>query len=77
MENNTTQKTQAQLREEMEAIRCEMIGQYVYLGIFGAPNLNFLSKEDLVKHIDAISLKSQEIKKQYDEKYFEFLNAKS
>ena len=77
MENNTTQKTVAEIRDEMEAIRCKMIGQYVYLGMFGAPNLSFLSKEALVKHIDDIAIESQKIKKEYDEKYFEFLNLKS
>ena len=77
MENNTTQKTVAEIRDEIETIRSKMCGKFAYIGMFDKSFFNLYSKEELVERLAGIANESKKLKDQYDQKINEMLNAKS
>jgi len=77
MENNTTQKTVAEIRAEIDDIRSKMCGQFAYLGMFDKSYFDLFTKEQLVERFADIANESKQLKDQYDQKINEMLNAKS
>jgi len=77
MENNTTQKTSAEIRTEIEDIRSQMCGHFAYIGMFDKSFFNLYTKEQLVERLAEIASESKQLQNQYDQKINEMLNAKS
>ena len=77
MENNTTQKTVAEIRDEIETIRSKMCGVFAYLGMFDKSYFDLFTKEQLVERLADIANESKQLKTQYDQKINEMLNTKS
>jgi hypothetical protein len=77
MENNTTQKTSAEIRTEIEEIRSQMCGKFAYIGMFDKSFFNLYTKEQLVERLAEIASESKQLTNQYDQKISEMLNAKS
>jgi hypothetical protein len=77
MENNTTQKTSAEIRTEIETIRSKMCGVFAYLGMFDKSYFDLYTKEQLVERLAEIAGESKQLQNQYDQKITEMLNAKS
>jgi len=77
MENNTTQKTVAEIRAEIDDIRSKMCGQFAYLGMFDKSYFDLFTKKQLVERFADIANESKQLKDQYDQKINEMLNAKS
>lgn len=77
MEINTTQKTVAEIRAEIETIRSKMCGHYAYLGMLDKNFFNLFSKEELAERLAEIASNAKQLQNQYDQKITEMLNAKS
>jgi hypothetical protein len=77
MENNTTQKTVAEIRDEIDNIRSKMCGKFAYIGMFDKSFFDLFTKEQLVERFADIANESKQLKDQYDQKINEMLNAKS
>jgi polyphosphate kinase 2 (PPK2 family) len=77
MENNTTQKTVAEIRDEIDDIRSKMCGKFVYVGMFDRSYFNLFTKEELVERLVGIANESKHLEDQYRQKINEMLNAKS
>lgn len=77
MEINTTQKTVAVIRAEIENIRSQMCGHYAYLGMLDKNFFNLHSKEELVNRLAEIAGRAKQLQNQYDQKITEMLDAKS
>lgn len=77
MEINTTQKTVAEIRAEIENIRSQMCGHYAYLGMLDKNFFNLFSKEELAERLAEIASNAKQLQNQYDQKITEMLNAKS
>jgi hypothetical protein len=77
MENNITQKTSAEIRNEIESIRSQMCGKFAYIGMFDKSFFNLYTKEQLVERLTEIAAESKQLQNQYDQKISEMLNAKS
>ena len=77
MEINTTQKTVAEIRAEIENIRSQMCGHYAYLGMLDKNFFNLFSKEELAERLAEIASNAKQLQTQYDQKITEMLNAKS
>jgi len=77
MENNTTQKTVAEIRTEIEDIRSQMCGKFLYIGMFDKSFFSLYTKEELVQRLAEIASESKQLQNQYDQKISEMLNAKS
>lgn len=77
MENNTTQKTSAEIRAEIENIRSQMCGKFAYIGMLDKGFFNLYTKEQLVERLTEIASESKQLQTQYDQKITEMLNAKS
>jgi len=77
MENNTTQKTSAEIRTEIEEIRSQMCGKFAYIGMFDKSFFNLYTKDQLVERLAEIASESKQLQNQYDQKISEMLSAKS
>ena len=77
MENNTTQKTSAEIRAEIENIRSQMCGKFAYIGMLDKGFFNLYTKEQLVERLTEIASNAKQLQTQYDQKITEMLNAKS
>ena len=77
MENNTTQKTVAEIRAEIDDIRSKMCGVFAYIGLFDKSYFDLFTKEQLVERLADIASESKQLKTQYEQKINEMLNAKS
>lgn len=77
MENNTTQKTVAEIRDEIDMIRSKMCGQFAYIGMFDKSFFDLFTKEQLVERLADIAKESKQLQSEYDQKINEMLNAKS
>jgi len=77
MENNTTQKTSAEIRTEIEDIRTQMCGKFAYIGMLDKGFFNLYTKKQLVERLADIAKEAKQLQNQYDQKIMEMLNAKS